>query len=106
MRGATRFQVVFQFAAETLADFDLLIALGKQVEQVLTPPAYLDGHDFGQKEFNLFIHSDDPVGTFNLVAGAIQSTNRQMPFSAGYRSFVEDGYKPLWPENLKAFAVA
>jgi hypothetical protein len=56
-----RYQLVLQFAADSLVDFDRLVALEDRLIEELGQLAMVDGHDFGLGQFNIFVLTDDPV---------------------------------------------
>ncbi len=99
-------QLVFQFYASTLEDFDALSALELAIETGLPKGAKLDGHDCGRGEYNVFIHTNDPVAMFEPIRALIDSKHPGTTFSAAYRNFNEDEYTILWPPSLTKFAVS
>ncbi len=99
-------QLVFQFDASTIEDFDRLSALELTIERDLPKGAHLDGHDFGLGEYNVFIHTNDPVSIFETACEMIGQEIPGIAFSAGYRNFNEEEYTVLWPPSLTKFSVA
>lgn len=99
-------QLVFQFDAKTLEDFDQLSALEIALERGLPKGAHLDGHDSGLGEFNIFIHTNDPVAIFEPIRAIISLKSPGISFRAAYRNFKEDAYTVLWPPSLTKFAVS
>jgi hypothetical protein len=104
-----RFQLVIQFSvtnfsATNLDEYDALIEL----ETALTAEKgiFVDGHDSGMGEFNIFIHTNEPKNTFERVSDLIETQRPGLLFTAGYRDFSEDDYIPLWPASLKSFSIA
>jgi hypothetical protein len=103
-----RYQLVVQFAADGLVDFNNLIAL----EEILIArlahrsETHVDGHDCGSGEFNIFIRTNDPRALLGEVSEIIQEAYPNMLFSAGYRSFDQDKYVVLWPTDLERFCIA
>jgi hypothetical protein len=71
--AAVKSHLVLQFTARTLADFNQLVALEEKLTEHLNGLAIVDGHDFGQSEFNIFILSDNPVAIFGCVQHIIPS---------------------------------
>jgi hypothetical protein len=102
-----QYQLVFQFAADR-CDLDAYLELEQKVMHGLSshPEIVVDGHDFGIGEFNIFIHTNTPLETFETTGDLLGSLCPKLPFSAGYRQFGEDEYKPLWPRNATSFRVA
>ena len=54
-----RYQLVLQFAAAMLSDYDALVALESQLIGVLGNSA-INGHDLGSGQANIFIDTTDP----------------------------------------------
>jgi len=103
-----KYQLVIQLVAESLEDFDNLIALEEtmRTKLELSSNTLVDGHDFGLGEFNIFIHTDEPHAVLEEVGEIIQETHPGLPFAAGYRDFNDDEYVVLWPLSLQSFRVA
>ena len=100
-----KFQLVIQFSEpQSLEEFDALIEL--ETELSAEKGIFVDGHDSGMGEFNIFIHTDEPKIAFKRMSHLIESQRRDLLFTAGYRDFSEDDYIPLWPESLRSFSVA
>jgi len=68
-----KYQLVLQFSADSLADFDELTSLEQALQETLSGVAEVDGHDFGVREFNIFILTDDPVHTFVLAEPIVEA---------------------------------
>jgi hypothetical protein len=47
-----KYQLVLQFAADSMEDFDRLVALDARLIEELDDVATVDGHDFGSGAFN------------------------------------------------------
>ena len=80
-----KYQLVLQFPADGLADFDELVSLEEALEKNLSGIAEVDGHDLGAGEFNIFILTDDPVRAFRLTVPTIEARNLIQPLRAAYR---------------------
>jgi len=104
----TKFQLVFQFPAKTLEDFDRLTALEEAIYVELkgSKETKLDGHDCGRGEYNIFLHTNNPQADFAKFADLIGQFSPDLAFSAGYRSFEDDKYTALWPASFTTFSVA
>jgi len=70
-----KYQLVLQFAAESLEDYDRLVAVEDSLIEELGNAAKVDGHDFGSGTFNIFILTDDPTTVFGQ-ANAIVTSQR------------------------------
>ena len=100
-----KYQLVLQFEADTADDFDQLVALeGKLIEQ-LGSNATIDGHDFGQSEFNIFILTDQPAMVFEKAHRIIRDQQLQQGMRAAYREPTGGEYMILWPATLTEFSV-
>ncbi len=58
------YQLVLQFSAHTLEDYDQLISLETLLLKQLDRVAKVDGHDMGKGEFNIFILTRIPATAF------------------------------------------
>jgi hypothetical protein len=94
------YQLVLQFACNSEADFDSVIETEDQLISVLDGSAFVDGHDSGSGQANIFILTAAPVITFSQVKGLLQGK-----FKAAYRSVTGNQYTILWPEDLGEFSV-
>jgi hypothetical protein len=68
-----KYQLVLQFAADSMADFDRLVALEDRLVEELDDLTAVDGHDFGSGEFNIFILTDDPAMVFGKAHGIVMN---------------------------------
>jgi len=101
-----KYQLVIQFQAASMMDFDRLVAFENALADELVGPDAVDGHDFGSSEFNIFILTDHPTATFDQAMRAIQSA--RLPHSAriAYRIITGGDYVILWPPGLVEFRIA
>jgi hypothetical protein len=101
-----QYQLVLQFAANSVTDFDALVAIEHQLIDALGADA-VDGHDMGSGEANIFLPTSDPRRTFHQIAATLESTGHMATVTAAYRRIDEDQYHVLWPENSsRPFRVA
>jgi hypothetical protein len=101
-----RYQLVLQFAADTITDYDTLIALEHQLIDALGDNS-VDGHDMGLGEANIFILTNDPQTTFRQLAPVLVRSGHIPAVTAAYRRTDEGRYHVLWPENSsRQFRVA
>lgn len=101
-----RYQLVLQFPADSLANFDELVDLEATLEEGLSGIAKADGHDFGAGEFNIFILTDDPVGAFRLVEAIIGVRRPIQELKAAYRELEQEKFTILSPPDLERFEVS
>lgn len=101
-----KYQLVLQFEADGMPDFDRLIALETALIHRFDEVATVDGHDFGCGEFNIFVLTDDPETTFSR-AHEITLQERVLNDSrCAYRRTDGEDYVILWPPSLKEFSVS
>jgi hypothetical protein len=94
-----KFQLVLQLLGTTEQDFDFLVALEESIVDGLYGTSHdVDGHDFGSGTGNIFIHTNDPLGAFELTKKFLNAATYSK-LKAAYRSFEEDDYTLIWPEN-------
>ncbi|MGA8766340.1 MAG: hypothetical protein WB559_04945 [Candidatus Acidiferrales bacterium] len=101
-----KYQLILQFAAESVRDFDRLVNLEKKLMQELVSVGEVDGHDFGQSEFNIFVLTDEPAPAFEKARGCIEKQALPYDWRAAYRELTSDAYAILWPPGLNEFNVA
>jgi hypothetical protein len=94
-----RYQLVLQFPVDSLADYDSLVALEDELIVVLRGSAKVDGHDTGSGETNVFIHTSDPIKTFQQVIPILRRRSSLQMVTAAYRELDGEKYIVIWPEN-------
>ena len=103
--GTMKYQLVLQFAAASMEDFDRLVALEDRLIEELDDVAAVDGHDFGLGAFNIFILTNDPAESFGKAHRIV--TNEGVPnvIRSAYREVDGEDYVILWPSSLTEFSV-
>ncbi len=101
-----RYQLVLQFTANSVDDFDRLVTLEDALIQELAGEAEVDGHDLGQSEFNIFVLTYEPASTFERARKCIGEQAIQYDWRAAYRELTSENYVVLWPPNLHEFSIA
>ena len=100
-------QLVLQFKTDGFSeDFERLVSFEEALSLTLTDLAEVDGHDFGSGEMNIFILTDDPIATFNLVRQTDESTRPSGEMKTAYRRIDGENYVCLWPPELSRFQLA
>lgn len=66
MVGSVKFILVFQWPASSEADFDDLLSMENELENALGAHGFVDGHDFGSGETNIFVETDTPADAFAM----------------------------------------
>lgn len=100
-----KYQLVLQFGAALLEDFDRLVALEDQLLVELCGLATVDGHDFGLGQFNIFILTDEPVASFSRAHQIVTDQEIQNDMRSAYRELDGEDYVILWPSSLTEFRV-
>jgi hypothetical protein len=100
-----RYQLVLQFGATTIEDFDQLVALEDKLTQELGSVATVDGHDFGLSEFHIFMLTDEPAMIFEKAHQVVRDQGLQQSMRAAYRELTGESYVILWPSTVVEFTV-
>ena len=101
-----KYQLVLQFRADSLADFDELVNLEETLDATLSGIADVDGHDFGAEEFNIFILTEDPIRIFRLVEPIVKAITPAEQFKAAYRELQQEKFTMIWPPDLQHFEIS
>lgn len=101
-----KYQLILQFPADGLTDFDELVDLEEALDDALLGVAAVDGHDFGLREFNIFVITDDPVRAFGLVRPIITALRPATQFKAAYRELEQETLTILWSPGVQRFNVS
>ena len=96
-----KYQLVIQFPAASLVDFDEMVALEERLIADLGTSAEVDGHDFGSGTANIFIFTTEPEMTFWRVRQRLQQEGRLESVTAAHRLVNVDDYTVIWPKDSK-----
>ena len=99
------YQLVLQFAANSVADFDRLISLETKLAERLGEVGIVDGHDFGLGQFNIFVLTNEPTTTFTQAHQVIVNECIPNELRSAYREASGEDYVILWPSALAEFRV-
>jgi hypothetical protein len=100
------YQLVLQFPAVSV-HLDDLIAIEDELMEAVAPPATVDGHDFGSGEGNIFVLTDDPMVTFEMVLPVLKGLSRDRDATVAYRAVGRDEFTVIWPKGFVGeFSVA
>jgi hypothetical protein len=99
-----KYQLVLQFAADSMPDFDRLIALETTLMETLGDLVTVDGHDFGLGKFNIFLLTDDASAAFNEANQIVRNEAIRNDLRAAYRRMDGEDYVTLWPSSLTDFS--
>jgi hypothetical protein len=94
------YHLVLQFPAVAV-DFDDLIAIEDELEAAIQPPATVDGHDFGSAKGNIFIFTDSPSATLEIVLRVLRNLSHDRDATVAYRTLRGDEYTVIWPKSFK-----
>lgn len=100
-----KFQLVLQFPASSLKNFDQLIQMEDLLIEKLGSHSEVDGHDFGAEEANIFIYTDEPQRTFEATRAILSKHTSLLHARIAYRKVDGDDYIVLWPKGETKFAV-
>ena len=101
------FILVLQWPAVSEADYDLLLSMEDRLEAEFDEAyGYVDGHDFGSGEMNIFVHTDSPIDAFRNAESALGGVPGWATVRAAYRPADGDDYTVVWPANLQEFSVS
>lgn len=102
-----QYVLVLQWPTESETDYDALIAMEDAMEGAL-PAAhgFVDGHDFGAGEMNIFVHTDNPLEAFGDAMTSLSADPVWANVRAAYRPTDGDSYVVVWPETLQDFSVS
>jgi len=92
-----RYQLALQFPANSIADYDEMIALENELIEKLGSSAKVDGHDCGSSEMNIFIHTDEPKQVFEMIQTVVTKRRLGGNLVAAYREMAGEDYTVIWP---------
>jgi hypothetical protein len=92
-----RFQLVIQFEANTLEDFDQLVEFEGNLAEELGGTGEVDGHDFGSSEFNIFVLTNEPLAAFERSQKLVRNQKLRSPIRVAYREVTGEYSVTLWP---------
>jgi len=92
-----RYQLVLQFPANLIANYDEMIALENELIKKLGSSAKVDGHDCGLGEMNIFIHADEPKQVFEMIQTVVTERGLRENLVAAYREMAGEDYTVIWP---------
>lgn len=100
------YQLVVQMRNSSKAAFETMLDLEQALVETLPEKlGYVDGHDTGSGETNIFIHTDDPRTVFAQVR-ILPKLNELLPLlRVAYREMQSDDWIILHPDGLTHFAV-
>ena len=100
-----KYQLVLQWSVSSLEDFDALIDIEFNLEEILDPQHEVDGHDMGTGEMNIFIHTRDPESLLQPLRDLLVSKERWDGVRIAYRKFSDEDFTVMWPVDLSSFDI-
>jgi len=100
-----KYQLVLQWDARSIQDFDAIVALEGQLAETMPKNSEVDGHDAGSGQMNILIFTDAPKKIFDLVKPVLKEADRLTSARVAYRAVSEDQYTILYPKELATFKV-
>lgn len=101
-----KYQVVLQWPADSIGDYDALVAIENLLIENLSPDNKTDGHDAGSGEMNIFIYSQHPQKVFEEVKAVLGGHDCWAGLRAAFRKVKDKPFTPLWPPGLSGFKVS
>lgn len=98
-------QLVLEFAADSLPDFDRLIALETTLIEKLGNIAIVDGHDFQMRRFNIFLLTNNPGAPFAEAHKIVLREAISNDMRSAYRRIGRNEYVRLWPSPSSEFVL-
>lgn len=107
VKHAMQYQLALKFRGDSLADYNAMVELERMLSVLLGTTATVAGHDMGDSERNIFIHTTNAPHTFLRCKPLLASQQALEGLTAAYRAFDAKDYKVLWPAQYQGhFAVA
>ncbi|HEV8670624.1 MAG TPA: hypothetical protein VGS01_07800 [Candidatus Limnocylindria bacterium] len=100
------YQLVFQLRGSSESDFEEMVGLEEELTSAIGDLGEVDGHDVGQDEMNIFVHTPSPIRLFEAVR-SLPAVARAMPrLRVAFRPLDGDQYEVLHPPGSYRFTVA
>jgi len=101
-----KYQLAIQFPEELFEEIDEIARMEDLLDESLVD-AEVDGHDIGNGEINIFIHTNSPVNTFETVKNILEEESFNLNYlKIAYREIGTEQYIALWPEDLDKFSIS
>ena len=94
-----KYQLVLQFPAEKIEDFDQMLKLELDMNLSLGTEHIVDGHDFGSGEMNIYIHTNNPEDAYKKAKESLQ-TLIKIEYVAAFRELEGENYTVLYPDDF------
>jgi len=99
------YQLIFQWDASTIENFDSIVETESILRKNLQRKHSVDGHDMGVGEANIFVLTQFPIDAFDESMRILKGQDALIGVRVAYREVLKDDYVILWPEGLLSFDV-
>ena len=100
-----RYQLVLQFTADTIAEFDQFVALKEKLIDALEYSAIVTVKTSDNQSSDIFILTAEPAMVFDKAHRIIRDQRLQQGMRAAYREPPGENFMILWPTTLTEFSV-
>lgn len=104
VRTTMKYQLVLQWPASSLTDYDRMIQVENTLLEGLGVEHKVAGHDEGSGETNIFIRTDSPSAAFARIRKIVDKRVMKN-VRVAYREVSKSAYTVLWPRDLTEFSV-
>jgi prepilin-type processing-associated H-X9-DG protein len=101
-----KYQLILQLRASSAGDYDEMVELEEIIIGNLANLGFVDGHDAGSGEINIFILTDSPKAAFDRIRQTSTMRDVMADLKVAYREIGKDDFTVLHPEGLTRFAIA
>ncbi len=96
-------ELVLQFPASSIKDYDSMIELENCIIAGLENFGEVDGHDMGMGKMNIFVRTDHPKLAFERIKLLVGTRDFMPELKAAFRDVGKDNYTILHPHDLARF---
>ncbi len=101
------YQLVLRLRGDDCLDFETMVSLEDEIQQIIAPIAEVDGHDVGCEKMKIFILTRDPVASFERIKPLFSAEILLDKVGVAYRELRSDDFALLWPtSSIRAFVIA
>ena len=101
-----RYQLVLQLSGTSIKDYDEMIEFEEEIIETIGKLGYVDGHDAGSAEMNIFVHTNSPELAFERIKMSQRAQGFMTDLKVAFREIGKDEYTILYPKGLTEFTVA
>jgi hypothetical protein len=93
------YEIPSRFAGFSLEDSDELMKIEDLLLERLDAHSEVDGHDFSTREANIFVYTDDPRPTFEVLRSILSEHRLWVHAPIAYLQVDGNQYSILWPKG-------